>query len=183
MGYFCCALFTRRKRSMFTLFIVCFISLLAKSLGTSCPESITGLDGAYIEDPSVGCLFADGEEGQQFDQIDKALNRCRELMGANARLVEVLSAEDQGLAQAVMAEAEGNFEWEDPKFSYWWSGLQDVNDDGIWIWPNGGPAVYTNWYDGARPNVTGYNCMQFMSASFFSATWTNLACTNNFISS
>ena len=43
----------------------------------SCPPSLGGLAGAFGESPALGCVFADAEEGEQFDSYDKALARCR----------------------------------------------------------------------------------------------------------
>ena len=49
--------------------------------------------------------------------------------------------------------------------TWWWSGLTDLDDNGLWEWPESGPANYTNWHMAAVPNIMNYNCMQLLSAS------------------
>ena len=38
---------------------------------------------------------------------------------------------------------------------------------GIWEWPEGGRANFTNWHDAAVPNHENYNCMQLLSATCY----------------
>ena len=47
-------------------------------------------------------------------------------------MAEILSEEDQATVVSVMKEAESMFISQ--IVSYWWSGLNDVDDDGVWEW-------------------------------------------------
>ena len=49
--------------------------------------------------------------------------------------------------------------------TWWWSGLTDMDDDGIWEWPESGVANYTDWHMAAVPNLDNFNCMQLLSAT------------------
>lgn len=106
----------------------------------------------------------------------------KKVLGPNGRLAEILSAEDQKLTTSVIKRAESMFEFQDPKLSYWWSGLKDEDDDGVWSWENSGIATYTNWHPSAKPQINGYNCMQFLSGTHFDAKWMNFQCTDTYIS-
>ena len=59
--------------------LVVFLLLVSSSplLLATCPPSLIGLAGAFGESPTMGCVFADAEEGEQFDTYAKALGRCR----------------------------------------------------------------------------------------------------------
>ena len=58
----------------------------------------------------------------------------RDLFGSEGRLIEIMNDEDQALAVKVIQAAEASFEISDPELSYWWTGLQDPDDDGVWTW-------------------------------------------------
>ena len=58
----------------------------------------------------------------------------RELFGPEGRLVEIMSDEDQALALKVIIEAEASFTLNDPEYSYWVTGLRDLDDDYVWTW-------------------------------------------------
>ena len=90
------------------------------------------------------------------------------MFGPEGRLIEIQSAEDQELAVQVMRAAEEMFTLEDPELSYWWSGLRDDDDDGVWIWSGSGlAATYTDWHPSAVPELDDYNCMQFLSGTVY----------------
>ena len=45
-----------------------------------------------------------------------------------------MSDEDQALALKVILAAEASFTLNDPEYSYWISGLRDLDDDYVWTW-------------------------------------------------
>lgn len=57
-----------------------------------------------------------------------------DVFGPEGRLIEITSAEVQELAVEVIRAAEESFTIGDPELSYWWTGLQDEDDDGQWVW-------------------------------------------------
>ena len=82
--------------------------------------------------------------------------------------MEIQSAEDQELAVQVMREAEAMFTLSEPELSYWWSGLRDDDDDGVWIWSGSDtPLSYSDWHPAAVPDVEQFNCMQFLSGTVY----------------
>merc|ERR1712179_161200 len=158
-----------------------FLLLLTVSITYShgaCPN-ITHI-GTSAWSAGTGCLFADTNEVHRYDTYDKAVGLCREVFGPTGRLAEILSKEEQDLATTVMRAGEEMLS--DPKLSYWWSGLKDSNDDRTWEWENSGTAVYTNWHKDALPEVHAYDCMQFLSGTYYQGQWMNFQCYDNFIS-
>merc|ERR1711973_164684 len=165
----------KMKMTIFLAFF-CFTFVAADE----CPKNITNLAySAY--DPVMGCLYADPSEEDMFDTYQKALDHCKKILGNESVLVEVYSKEEQDLVVSLMVEAEKNFM--SPELSYWWSGLKDDNDDGIWHWAYSGlTANFTFWNDAAVPEFEGgFNCMQFLSATAFGGEWMTFECSNNFI--
>ena len=59
----------------------------------------------------------------------------RDIFGEKARLAEILSEDDQATVLGVMLEAE-KVVTENPELTYWFSGLRDEDDDGVWEWAN-----------------------------------------------
>ena len=45
-----------------------------------------------------------------------------------------MSPKDQETVVTVMKAAESLFVNANAELSYWWSGLRDENDDGVWEW-------------------------------------------------
>ena len=46
--------------------------------------------------------------------------------------MEIMSQEDQDFLLKLLKSSESLFP--DPELSYWWAGLQDLDDDRIWTW-------------------------------------------------
>jgi len=152
--------------------------------GTSsnCPDT-SGWKGARGWSEETGCLFADSEATHNYANSTEALEHCKEILGADARLVEILSPEAQTLATNVLAAAESMIEDFPPvSLPYWWSGLTDLDDDGDWSWEQSGEATYTNWNSAASPSAPDSNCMLFLSAKLFSGEWINVECEDVFLS-
>ena len=60
------------------------------------------------------------------------------------------------------------FSLSEPELSYWWSGLRDDDDDGVWIWSGSNtPLSYSDWHPAAVPDVEQFNCMQFLSGTVY----------------
>ena len=57
----------------------------------------------------------------------------REIFGDEAQLAEILSPDDQKTVLPIMLAAEATVT-ENPEISYWFTGLRDDNDDGVWDW-------------------------------------------------
>jgi len=127
----------------------------------------------------MGCVYADADQEDRYDNYDKALGRCKEIMGGGAILAEILSEDDQATVIEAMIAAEATFE--DAEFSYWWSGLRDDDDDGEWLWVENGPEIYTNWNKNAVPSHTSFNCMQLLSGSKHGGEWMTFLCGDNYI--
>ena len=107
---------------------------------------------------------------------------ARDVFGPSGRLVEILSPEDQELAVTVMMAAESMFSLSTPELSYWWSGLRDDDDDGLWVWAATNTATnYTDWHPAAVPEVEQFNCMQFLSATEYQGQWMTYNCFDDFL--
>merc|ERR1719427_636307 len=132
--------------------------VLLVHLGTShaakCPAGLP--NDTFVESPTMGCVFAESDETQRYDTYDKALGRCKEMLGDNAIT----------------------------DLAYWWSGLRDDDDDGVWAWESSGtiPANgYTHWHPAAVPEHSSFNCMQFLSATDYDAQWMTFLCIDDYI--
>merc|ERR1719244_1840832 len=90
--------------STFIIMSSCQSVVEVKSQGVSCPDSLSDLKGVSSESDSMGCLFA--SNSHHFDTYDKALGHCKELLGAEASLVEILSEKDQQQVLDLIKEAE-----------------------------------------------------------------------------
>lgn len=160
------------------------LALLSLALGLSwvqadpCPSNLYLPFSLYTD--SMGCVFADPYD--KYEKYSLALNRCREIFGPRGRLVEIHSLEDQQAILPIMQDAEDTFyDEEDVCISWWWTGLTDMNDDGIWEWPEGGSANFTYWHDAAVPEMQNYNCMQLLSATCYDGRWMTFQCSDAFI--
>ena len=62
------------KQLLILSLALCFPSFSSSSL---CPSSLAALPGAWVDSPTMGCVFADAEEDEKFDNYGAALTRCR----------------------------------------------------------------------------------------------------------
>ena len=109
-----------------------------------------------------------GELSGEHIEVKLSLECIRDVFGPEGRLIEIHSAEDQELAVVVMKAAESMFTVGEPELSYWWSGLRDDDDDGVWIWAGSNtPMTYSDWHPAAVPDVEDFNCMQFLSGTAY----------------
>merc|ERR1719471_2163731 len=144
-----------------------------------CPTNLYLPFSIYSD--SMGCVFADIYH--IYDRYDEALGKCKEVFGEKARLVEILSEEDQEFILPLMKAAEEYFypNLDTECLTWWWSGLTDMDDDGIWEWPESGVANYTNWHMAAVPNLDNFNCMQLLSATCGDGKWMTYQCSDAYI--
>jgi len=155
------------------IFTIAFPCLLSNN----CPEGL--LDEPFSAySPSMGCVYA--EPFDRYDTYDAALFHCREIFGNKSRLAEIHSEEDQKLVVGIMKLAEVEIS-EAAELSYWWSGLRDENDDGVWEWVETGAITYDNWNQYAVPNHKSYNCMQLLSATASEGEWMTFLCGDDYI--
>jgi len=143
-----------------------------------CPDNLINTN--YTE--AMGCIHADTTYGEYFDTYDKALNFCKDLLGNNTVLVQIKNEEDQNTVVNLLKEAEPFLYWVEPDLVYWWSGLKDEDDDGVWNWPDGEIANYTLWHPQAVPGEdNNHDCMQLLSTLVYGGQWMTFECSNNYI--
>ena len=68
--------------------------------------------------------------------------------GEGGRVIEVYSDEQMTFLQSYLAQFEADHAEEIPDGPGWiwyWMGLNDRDEEGVWVWPSGTPAEYTNW--------------------------------------
>merc|ERR1712236_26057 len=166
---------------LFPLLLVLLVRL-DPNHAAKCPEGLP--PNTFTETDSMGCVFAESDETQRYDTYDKALARCKEVLGSSAILAEVLSEEDNDTIVKVMKAAEQLIDNASTELAYWWSGLRDDNDDGVWTWKSNGdiPAGgYTHWHPAAVPEHSSFNCMQFLSGTNYEAQWMTFLCIDDYI--
>ena len=124
-----------------------------------------------------------GELSGEHIEVKLSLECIRDVFGPEGRLIEIHSAEDQELAVEVMKAAESMFTVGEPELSYWWSGLRDDDDDGVWIWAGSNtPMTYSDWHPAAVPDVEDFNCMQFLSGTAYEGKWMTYNCYDEILS-
>jgi len=122
----------------------------------------------------LGCVYADLRD----INIDEttAENVCKEF-GEGGRLVEIFNEEQMHFLQNMLGlvENENGFNG----YVWWWIGLNDIEEEGKFVWPVNGPANYTHWdeeygepyeYDG------DYDCVEMQSSEFYSLLWWTMYC-------
>ena len=57
----------------------------------------------------------------------------RKILGEEGRLIEIMNEDDQELVIHVTRQAEEYFD-EDPRYSYWWTGLEALGEIHSWTW-------------------------------------------------
>merc|ERR1712066_465264 len=88
------------------MFLSALLLVFLSSAGADpCPSNIFLPFSVYTE--SMGCVYADPYD--KFEAYEPALNRCREVLGSEARLVEVTSLDDQQTILPIMMAAEEFF--------------------------------------------------------------------------
>merc|ERR1712066_574434 len=81
------------------MFLSALLLVFLSSAGADpCPSNIFLPFSVYTE--SMGCVYADPYD--KFEAYEPALNRGREVLGSEARLVEVTSLEDQHTILPIM---------------------------------------------------------------------------------
>ena len=59
----------------------------------------------------------------------------REVFGSEGRLIEILNEEDQEVAVELIRAVEALLlDISYQSIFYWWTGLQDADDDRVWTW-------------------------------------------------
>jgi hypothetical protein len=113
-----------------------------------CTTAIQGSDGYWFCPEDVSW-----EVGRQ---------RCAEMFAAD--LVTI----DNGVVNAFMVERAP------PGPTSWWIGLNDLEVEGTFVWPDGSPATYTNWNDGEPNNANGIeHCVELSSTT---GGWNDIPC-------
>jgi hypothetical protein len=59
----------------------------------------------------------------------------------------------------------------------WWLGLNDILQEGTFIWPDGSPVTYTNWGSGEPNNLGNEDCGQ-INRYYPDDTWNDEPCIN-----
>jgi len=125
----------------------------------------------------LGCVYADIRDYN----IDEATaeNICKDF-GEGGRLVEIINEEQMYFLQNWLEAVElvHNFNG----YIWWWIGLNDIEEEGKYVWPVNGPVNYTHWdeeyiYDGEPYDYYGnYDCVEMQSAEIYSLLWLAMEC-------
>ena len=103
------------------------------------------LDG-WVDARSVGlgCLLADMDDANVNEPAAETV--CKNF-GEGGRLLEIFNEEQMTFLQAYLGQVEE--EWGEPEdgpgFIWWWTGLNDMEVEGEFVWTVSGPANYTYW--------------------------------------
>jgi formylglycine-generating enzyme required for sulfatase activity len=95
---------------------------------------------------------------------DDAQASCNDLGGD---LVRLASAEDSAFIADLVVATFGST-------SEYYIGFNDIETEGSFAWPDGGPVTYTNWRETEPNDVGGEDCTQVEA----DALWNDLPCTH-----
>ena len=105
------------------------------------------------------------------DQYDLCFQRT-DWASARATCVERggdLASVHSDEAQAALADATFSLWWTE-----WWIGLEDMDEEGVYVWSDGSPADYTAWANGEPNNSGDEDCTHFSSWAW--GLWNDIPC-------
>lgn len=126
-------------------------------------------DGVWDNaDGCPGCVPASAPDGYRlwlcFQPLDYAEARaaCAELGG------DLVSLPDEATEAAVRGAAL------DLWWNNWWIGLDDLAEEGTFVWTDGTPLDYTRWASGEPNDSNGEDCVHL--TAWAGGAWNDLAC-------
>merc|ERR1712098_35921 len=140
--------------TLLTMLLVTLLlqAVLSQAASPYCPEGWT--DALTLD---MGCLYLI-QEGLDWES---ATERCRNLGGEKAHLVEIQNAEQLTFLQQGLHFADGtNWSWH----NYWWTGANDRAQEGSWIWAESRAEVpdflwASDQPDNCTPNNSDGSCV------------------------
>jgi len=156
------------------------VPMKPKNLGHHIVQQGECMEG-WVDASSVGlgCLLADvfdiGAEEPVADQICRAF-------GESARLVEIENEEQMSFLQSMLSQLEEELGITDG-FIWYWIGLNDMVNEGEWVWPVHGLANYTYWdveYDEPYPDPDHERNCAMMQSARFNLLWQTYWCDDGY---
>ena len=111
------------------------LSELPRTQEGECPPLWT--DASSV---GLGCILIDIND-MGTDEVS-ADTLCRSFEGG--RLLEIYTADQMSFLQTLLAEKEEQLGIMDG-FIWYWLGLNDIAEEGQWVWPSGAAAEFTYW--------------------------------------
>ena len=91
----------------------------------------------------LGCVLAHNQRGINKLEADIVCSG----FGEGGRIIEIFNQEQMSFMQDYLGQVEE--EWGEPEdgpgFIWWWTGLNDMEVEGEFVWTVSGPANYTYW--------------------------------------
>ena len=97
------------------------------------------MDGSGV---GLGCVLADLGDG---DVTEPDAESVCSGFGEGGRLVEIRNEEQMKFLQSMLGLVENESLAEYGGYVFWWIGLNDIETEGEFKWPVGGPTNFTNW--------------------------------------
>jgi len=101
----------------------------------------------WVENPDNAHLYSCWDQVGTWWSAQAAIDDYNTAAGANAHLVTFCSAEEENWVKCQFGTASSR-----------WIGFTDCDQfahEGCWVWVNGEPIEYTNWYVGEPNNLGG----------------------------
>ncbi len=120
-------------------------------------QDCDGLDASCCAAPKPDCEFSVLDDTCYFFCVDKliwadARDYC---LSEGGHLMTLDDADEEIWADATVDVIEM---LRGVVGSYWWHGFTDRGAEGVWVWDDGTPVSYTNWYAGEPNNVGNEDC-------------------------
>ena len=113
-----------------------------------------------------GCTV-DDTEGHVYLYCTGALDweaALEDCLSRGYDLLALSSEEEQGAVSDVGSGLSG---------AAWWSGFNDIDSEGNWVWSNGEDVLWTDWASGEPNDSGGEDCSQFLWSG---EQWNDAAC-------
>ena len=103
-----------------------------------CPDGWN--DGSSV---GLGCILADINNLGSDQPTSEAI--CKSFEGG--RLLEIYSESQMSFLQEILTGLEEQLGINDG-FIWYWLGLNDIQEEGQWVWPSGAQTNFTFWWPG-----------------------------------
>ena len=110
-------------------------SVSSKVVEALCQANTNETEGIFTYDGELGCMWADTVTRN--DNKTLAYDKCKRVFGPLGQLIEIFTEDHQNIVVDFIKDVETSIHENHAGVKedyYWWTGLEDIEDNGHWIW-------------------------------------------------